>query len=85
MILDTPTPTPTETSTPIATATLTVPDRFYVISTIAPDGPEIAYIYETTAGEAAIFMVLLIMLILGAFGLFLQLRVARLLKRLDRS
>src|ERR1700690_1825201 len=96
-MMDTPTPTPTPTDAPTATptdvgtpaateagtleSTLAVPDRLYQVSTLAPSGPEVAVVYTATAGEMAIFAVLLIILILAAFGLFLEMRTARYLKR----
>jgi hypothetical protein len=80
---DVATPAATDAST--ATATMTIPDRLYQVSTLAPAGPEMAVIYTASTGEMGIVLLLLIMLILGAFGVFLEMKIARFLKRRDRS
>ena len=76
----TETPTPTETpvetptETPTATATLTNTPDLYIILTLQPSGRAGAMQMTITAGEAAIFTELIVVIVLLFFGVFLTLR-----------
>lgn len=74
-----------DTPTPTDTPTLTIIQRITHNSTLTPSGPEVATVYSITIGQMAIVLILLILLILGAFYLAIKLRIVHLLKRGDRS
>jgi hypothetical protein len=72
---ETPTEPVTETPTPTLTTapTLNATPQFYVIVTLQ-SGQEAAFKYEVTAGDAAIFAEIMILIVLIIFGLFLIMR-----------
>lgn len=76
---ETPTPTDTATDTPTLTETATITPTFnlYWTTTLQPSGQAGAILYTVTAGEAAIFSVLLFIAVILLMLLFVVLRRGR--------